>query len=391
MLPNRLQHLHQTMVLALPTHEDNNYTMLVVGSTVANCATMSMQWLSQEEVSAKLAALQPDDCDGGVFAVDPPSSVRYRREQGNSSPYGQFLDCYRRSLAHNGYVCPDDVAQRLYDHFKSVSDVPSIASAYTASRDGGAEWSACAQSSADFPHALLVVPTLVARFAGRHALAKSVRDAARVFQQNRIVDAACGLLSALLERCALSKCSPLDAMLHFSNKHTGGKMLSEYEGNLLSSAMSDTLLSFIKDIRDIVNMHPSLAAGDGCSEDEQKVADTVALILINELVAGGGGQGGSAAILLDNAPLSSAQRLFWSQAKQVAKAANRPSAELADLSINDACSLFGTGSEAASEYQGTPSSTSIRNDSYTCYCCRCGHMRAIYFAKVYKFPGCCIC
>lgn len=330
---------------ALPTH-DKNFTMMLIGSAVADCATMGMHWLSQDEISSKLHTLQPNSPMGAVF-FEPPANVRYRREPGAFSPYGSFLYCCRTSLAEQGCVRPDAMAQKIHNHFKSIPDAPSIASAFVATRDDGAEWSACSQPNADYPHALLMVPTLVARFAGRHGLKKAVRTAAGVFQTHRIVHAGCGLLAALLERCALTKCSPATCLLYF-NSHTGGSTLSETEGNLLSSVMTDALLSRIKDIHDIISMHPSLKGVD-TSGSQWETAQVVARLLANELVVGGGGKEGSAAILLDNAPLSSAQRTFWMEAKQAANAVNRSPANLTDVSMIDACNLFGTGSSTTSE------------------------------------------
>ena len=335
------------MMTAIPTHT-SPHTMMLVGSSVADCACMPLHGLSADT----LAGMAGEGPDGELaFFYPPQSSFNYG--PGCASPYGGFVDCYRRSLAENGAVRSDDIAQKIFDKYSELAvtgtNVSSLCTAFVTARNDGGSWVSCAQHTSDFPHALLVIPTVVARYADSHQLAKAVKNASRVIQMDELVDTACSLVSILLEYCLLTKCSPRETMSYFVNAVPGSSKLSRNEVMLLTSAMNNCALARVKDIHDIVGLHPQLS-GDDERDELKSRAESVARILSIEIIRGGGGQGGSAAILLDNAPLTSVQKSFWTEAKQAAKASNRVNNDDAvDIPLHDACTLFGTGSSIIGE------------------------------------------
>lgn len=329
------------MVNALPVHS-SHHTMMLVGAVVAECASLGLQGMSQEDVRQ----IQQGKTDGEIDSV-----AFYNSSQDQVSPYEAFVGCYQTSIVSNGCVLPDDIGNRLFDTFSATggeTGTNGLCEAFVAARAGGANWTECSQDNDTFSHSLLVVPTLVARFAGRHMLSKAIKMATQVIQRSEAAEAACGLLGKLLERCALVKCQPASSLEYYADLGAGGRFLAENEKYLLSSAMSDTVLARMQDIYDIVNMHPSLE-GTAMDSTGRLEAREIARRLSSALICGGGGQGGTAAILFDNAELSSAQRSFWAEAKQAANNSQRESADTTEYSINAGCSLFGTGSEVTSK------------------------------------------
>lgn len=321
---------------------EHELCMMLLGAIVAECASAGLHAIYDfHSLSAKLS----ESTNAGVF-FSPPSCPLYSYPTGSLSLYGEECLPLRESILLTGGIDREDVAARSADALRARAsagrtDWSVCMEKLCSAHDRGLAWHESAPKL-DHGQSIGLVPYVVARYAGRPHLLSAVTLLVGVYQRSELVAASCRILAHILERCLLTKCSPLQALQHFASivdDHT--LRMSALERHLLNSAMSDTLLGRILDVGEILGMH---AAIRGPNEDARTAAKIVASrvrgILAGELIKGGGAMG-----LIDSAPLTAKDKVFWSEAKQAARSEGRnDNISVEGLSFRQAFEIYGLDS-----------------------------------------------
>ncbi|GAX82764.1 hypothetical protein CEUSTIGMA_g10190.t1 [Chlamydomonas eustigma] len=179
----------------------------LLGAFVADAATMGLHWVyNQTELHMMLEARGIQEWPE---FMTPPASKYYEYESGRFSPYGDELLPMLKFLAEQGHM--DEVKWTRYLAFYYMSyrgrlnkSSKSMVEAYNA----GKLWPETGKADDSQANALVKVPAIVARYAGRPGLVSAIEVAVRAQQNNDLAVEAAIAIGKVLERVVLGSTVP---------------------------------------------------------------------------------------------------------------------------------------------------------------------------------------
>lgn len=184
----------------------------ILGSFVADAATMPLHWIYDTKEVAQLVAKAPGQ---HPEFYDPPQVTFYHYPLGEDSPYGQQSRVYLAALANNdGKVDPSALEQAYYNYYKPGGPCYTTilngtkcyhdksTKAFIANEEAGKHYPNCGAVDTQ-ANAIAHMPAVVARHAGEPDLLDQVATMIRV-TQNTDDAVAFGLAAArILEKVIL--------------------------------------------------------------------------------------------------------------------------------------------------------------------------------------------
>lgn len=121
--------------------------------------------------------------------------------QGAQSPYGDEAVTLITSLAKEGKLVPERLAEDSYAYFKAYTGrLNSLSKKYIELWEGGARWPSCGVRGDSQAHSLVRVPAIVARYHGKPEMQDMVVDAVRVNQDDQTAIDYAVAYAVILER-----------------------------------------------------------------------------------------------------------------------------------------------------------------------------------------------
>jgi ADP-ribosylglycohydrolase len=193
----------------------------VVGSFVADAATMGLHWIYDPLEIQRLVETRPSN-DPAFFI--PPSSPYYQYESGELSPYGAESFAVLQVLAEKANISGQDLTSGFVTRMKQYAGYRNKATRFLIENvDAGLQFP---EAGADDEQANALVKAVVAaaRYSGRPDFLQRVEDTIRM-HQNTDLAARCGVAAAAIVdriargaaipdalRWAASDASPLDPL-----------------------------------------------------------------------------------------------------------------------------------------------------------------------------------
>jgi ADP-ribosylglycohydrolase len=182
--------------MALAYNDPDPYMHGVVGSFVADAATMGLHWIYDPLEIQRLV----ETSDPAFF--EPPSSPYYQYRSGELSPYGAEALGVIHSLGSKADVSGQELTSDFVDFMKKYKGYKNKASRFLIENfDAGKKFP---ESGADDgqANALVKIPVAVARYSGRPDFLEKVEETIRAHQNNDLA-VRCGVAAAaILDRIA---------------------------------------------------------------------------------------------------------------------------------------------------------------------------------------------
>ena len=189
----------------------------VVGSFVADAATMPLHWIYDNKALHDLVKARPDLHEPAFFPVPscpfyPPPQYNYRT--GESTPYGHAALIVLESIS-SGAVIPEAIAKSLFAEY-------GASGSYSGFRDGstrgfvknmaaGTGWPSCGADDSQ-ANALTKIAPVVALRAGELGMLKDVEAVIRVTQNSDLAVAFGVTAARILEKAVLGQSFGLRAI-----------------------------------------------------------------------------------------------------------------------------------------------------------------------------------
>jgi ADP-ribosylglycohydrolase len=199
----------------------DRYIGSVVGSFVADAATMGLHWIYDPLEIQRLVETRPDN-DPAFFI--PPSSPYYQYESGELSPYGAEAFAVLQVLAGRVNITGQELTSGFVAHMKQYPGYRNKATRFLIENAEAGLQFPRAGADDEQANALVKAAVAAARYSGRPDFLQRVEDAVRM-HQNTDLAARCGVAAAAIIdriargaaipdalRWAASDASPLDPL-----------------------------------------------------------------------------------------------------------------------------------------------------------------------------------
>jgi len=185
---------------------------MILGSFLADAATMGLHWIYDQQ---EIADLVSSNNQSGVF-FNPPVSKYYNYEHGKLSPYGDENLPLLDSLAcSSGKFDNENFANLSFDFFSAYKGrLNSPIKQFVDNRKAGKPFTECAAVDHQ-AQGIIKMPLVVARYGGRGTpdeLREAAEKAVQVLQDSTVSIAASVLVALVLERVLETGCSPEEAV-----------------------------------------------------------------------------------------------------------------------------------------------------------------------------------
>lgn len=172
----------------------------IVGSLVADAASMPLHWIYDRD---KIKALVADRPDRPEF-FDPPSCPFYTYEQGRNSPYGEQALHLLQVVAESDKLDPVEYAEKANAYFSGpyTGRLDHSTKGFLANVKEGKTWPTCGADD-DQANSIAKMVSVVALYAGKPELLARVEDATRVTQNTDKAVAMALAGARILERLIL--------------------------------------------------------------------------------------------------------------------------------------------------------------------------------------------
>jgi ADP-ribosylglycohydrolase len=195
----------QVQVTVSDSHVSDRFVDAVVGSFVADAATMGLHWIYDPLEIQRLVETRPSN-DPAFFP--PPSSPYYKYESGELSPYGAESFAVLQVLAGKANVSGQELTTEFAALLKQYEGYKNKASRlFIKNIDAGLQFPH-AGADDDQANALTKAVVAAARYSGRPDFLNRVEDTVRM-HQNTDLAARCGVAAAaIIDRIARGAAIP---------------------------------------------------------------------------------------------------------------------------------------------------------------------------------------